>query len=342
MVQVRRQVGIVFDINKCMGCQTCTVACKWLWSSNDTGAKHQWWMKVNTMPGQGSPKDWEKMGGGYDKQGKVVLGHFPSVEEFGEAWEFDHEKVFYGGGNGRDYLRPLKEATWGPNWDEDIGGGEYPNSYFFYLPRLCNACSHPSCVEACPQGAMVKREEDGVVLITENCRKTGACDYECMRACPYKVIYLNTATSKAQMCNYCLPRFQKGIAVACVRQCPGRAARIDFLDNAEGSVYQLINGLKVALPLHPEFGTKPNVYYIPPVLPPRLDKNGDVDERQARVPTEYLHSLFGPSVEAALNTLKEEMSRRRRGEKSQLMETLISKHWHDLLGPFVQDPAKIK
>ncbi|HEX7409228.1 MAG TPA: 4Fe-4S dicluster domain-containing protein [Candidatus Binatia bacterium] len=50
------------------------------------------------------------------------------------------------------------------NWDEDQRAGEYPNAYFFYLPRLCNHCTRPSCVEACPHGAMYKRPESASTL----------------------------------------------------------------------------------------------------------------------------------------------------------------------------------
>ena len=63
MSDPNRQLAMVIDLNKCMGCQTCTVACK-VQSTNDKGMDHQWWMKVNTMPGRGYPKDWEEMGGG--------------------------------------------------------------------------------------------------------------------------------------------------------------------------------------------------------------------------------------------------------------------------------------
>ena len=70
----KRQLAWVFDLNKCIGCQTCSVACKVLWTQEEQGADHQWWMTVNTKPGAGTPKDWEKMGGGYDAQGKLQLG----------------------------------------------------------------------------------------------------------------------------------------------------------------------------------------------------------------------------------------------------------------------------
>jgi len=338
-----RQLATVIDINKCMGCSTCTIACKVAWT-NYKGMDHMWWCKVNTMPGRGSPKDWEKMGGGYDKEGKLVLGKLPTLAEFGEAWEFNYEEVFYGG-NPEAYLHPAKKPTWGPNWDEDIGDGEYPNAYLFYLPRRCNACSSPSCVEACPgraEGVFVKREEDGIVVLDDEKCEATKCQYECMRACPYKVLYAHTSRpSVAHKCNFCLPRLERGVAPCCVRQCPGRCVWIDYLDNEEGAVYKLVSEWKVALPLHPEFNTSPNVYYVPPLSPPRIDKSGNFDMDQPRIPMDYLQSLFGTGVDHALDTLKAERVRQRRGERSELMDILIAHQWTELLGPFPKDPSEV-
>ncbi len=98
----------------------------------------------------------------------------------------------------------------------------------------------------------------------------------------------------------------------------------------------------VALPLHPEFGTKPNVYYVPPLAPPRFDENGDIDEDNPRIPMEYLRSLFGPEVDGALETLKGEMEKARRGERSELTDILIAYHWQDMFRPFVQDPGELE
>ena len=109
-----------------------------------------WWMKVNTMPGRGYPRDWETMGGGYDGAGNLNLGKQPKTEDYGKVMEFNYEEVFFGGGNGKKaHLAPRESPGWGPNWDEDIATGEYPNAYFFYMPRLCNHCSSPACAQAC-------------------------------------------------------------------------------------------------------------------------------------------------------------------------------------------------
>ena len=169
-----RQVAIVFDLNKCMGCQSCAVACKMLWT-REPGEEQQWWCTVNTQPGRGSPRDWESMGGGY-RDGQLSLGREPTRNEVGGGWIFNQKDVFFGGHGRAAHLAPSQDGRapeWGPNWDEDQGAGEYPNSYFFYLPRLCNHCTKPACVEACPNGAMSKRREDGIVVRDEEACRGG-------------------------------------------------------------------------------------------------------------------------------------------------------------------------
>ena len=76
-----RQLAWVYDLNKCIGCQTCSVACKVLWT-RDEGEKHQWWMSVNTMPGLGTPKAWEEMGGGIDP----TTGKYCAPGVNGDLW----------------------------------------------------------------------------------------------------------------------------------------------------------------------------------------------------------------------------------------------------------------
>jgi ethylbenzene hydroxylase subunit beta/complex iron-sulfur molybdoenzyme family reductase subunit beta len=338
LAKSKRQVAMVFDLNKCLGCQTCVIACKTLWTREE-GMESQWWAVVNTMPGRGTPRDWEQSGGGFHSDDRPRSGRLPTREEFGEAWEFNYDEVFHGGKGDKVHLRPKKDPKWGPNWDEDQGAGEYPNSYYFYLPRICNHCTHPACLEACPRSAIYKREEDGIVLINEERCK----GYRfCMEACPYKRIYFNHTRDVSQKCIFCFPRVEKGVAPACARQCPGRLRFVGYLDDPNGPIHKLVTKWKVALPLHPEFGTQPNVYYVPPLAPPKLNSTGGVDRSKPRIPIEYLRSLFGERVDEALQTLESEMARRRRGERSELLETLIVYQWpRDIFPDFAEDPARI-
>jgi len=338
--KTKRQIGMVMDLNKCIGCQTCTVACKRLWTTEES-QEDQYWNIVNTMPGKGHPKDWENMGGGF-KEGAAQASKIPTKKEFGEAWNFNFNEVFYRGNGESARLQPTNDdgttPDWGPNWDEDQGGGVFPNSYYFYLPRICNHCTNPACVAACPRGAIEKREEDGIVLLNEDKCK----GYRfCMEACPYKKIYFNLKKKVSQKCIFCFPRVEQSVAPACARQCPGRVRHVGYKDDQEGHIYKLVEKWKVALPLHAEYGTEPNVFYVPPILPALIDADGNEDTENPRIPNEYLISLFGPEVLDALEILKTEMAKRRNGEDSELMDILISYKWSDLLGGLDKDPSTL-
>jgi len=319
----KRQLVMVMDLNKCIGCQTCTVACKTQWT-NRNGREYMYWNNVETHPGAGYPRNWMEAGGGFDKEGNLRDGIIPDmVLDYGVPWDYNHDELFSG-----DLLKPNTALEWGSNWDEDVGGGEYPNSYFFYIPRICNHCSNPGCLAACPREAIFKREQDGIVLVDlERCQGYRYC----IAGCPYKKIYFNPKISKSEKCIFCFPRVEKGLPPACAHQCVGRIRFVGFLDDEEGQVYKLVHKYKVALPLRPDFGTQPNVYYIPPLFdPPKLDDNMAPIDNSRRVPIEYLELLFGKEVHQAFETLRKEMEKRARGEESELMDILIAYSHRDM------------
>jgi complex iron-sulfur molybdoenzyme family reductase subunit beta len=318
-----RQLAMVMDLNKCIGCQTCTVACKTQWT-NRNGREYMYWNNVETRPGDGYPRRWETLGGGFDPDGALREGTVPSRSaDYGTPWDFNLDEAALGA-----EIRAQGDARTGPNWDEDTGGGDFPNGWHFYLPRICNHCSNPACVAACPRGAIFKREEDGVVLVDrERCEGLRYC----VAGCPYKKVYFNPKLFKSEKCILCFPRVEQGLAPACAHQCVGRLRFVGYLDDEASQVHRLVKRWQVALPLHPEYGTQPNVYYVPPLPgPPRLDAQGRPIPGSERIPIAYLESLFGKEVRKALATLEAEMAKKKAGKASELVDTLIAFEHRDM------------
>ena len=335
----QRQLAMVMDLNKCIGCQTCTVSCKTQWT-NRNGREYMYWNNVETYPGEGYPKKWQELGGGFDEAGDLKAGVVPSLQgEYGVPWDYNHDELASGA-----EFKPHIDPKWGPNWDEDEGAGDFPNdNYFFYIPRICNHCSNPGCLSACPRDAIFKRDQDGVVLVDlDRCQGYRYC----IAGCPYKKIYFNPRISKSEKCILCFPRIENGLPPACAQQCVGRIRFVGFLDDEEGQVYKLVKKSKVALPLRPDYGTEANVYYVPPTeAPPKFDAHGKIIEGSTRIPPEVLERLFGKEVHEAAKTLKAEMKKRKETGESELMDLLIAYKHEEMFrldGNYYAEYAKSK
>jgi len=183
-------------------------------------------------------------------------------------------------------------------------------------------------LSACPRDAIFKREEDGVVLVDlDRCQGYRYC----IAGCPYKKIYFNPKISKSEKCILCFPRIEQGLPPACAQQCVGRIRFVGFLDDEQSQVHKLVHKYKVALGLRTDYGTQPNVYYIPPTeSPAKFDAEGKIIEGSTRLPVEELEKLFGPAVHDAIKTLKSEMKKRKETGVSELMDLLIAYQHSDM------------
>jgi nitrate reductase beta subunit len=264
-MRVMAQMVMVMNLDKCIGCHTCTVTCKQVWT-NRPGTEYVYFNNVETKPGIGYPKryeDQEQWHGGWtlDRRGRLQLKaggrlkkllsifynpDLPSIDDYGEPWTYDYQHVIdapLGTRNptahsisalsGRDM-----DMKWGGNWDDDLAGAsehairdpnltnleqhvqmEFEQAFMFYLPRICEHCLNPSCVASCPSGAMYKRDEDGIVLVDQDrCRGWRFC----VSGCPYKKVYFNHRTGKAEKCTMCFPRIESGEPTICSETCVGR------------------------------------------------------------------------------------------------------------------------
>jgi tetrathionate reductase subunit B len=143
---------------------------------------------------------------------------------------------------GRDYREVVAET------------GEVVRSFF--VPKLCNQCSNPPCVQVCPVGATFSTK-DGVVLVdSERCI---GCRY-CIQACPYGARFLNPETRTADKCTFCYHRLVKGLNPACVEVCPTEARVFGDLKSKASRLvrFQRMNKTHV---LKPALNTEPKVYY---------------------------------------------------------------------------------
>ncbi|NOZ09736.1 MAG: 4Fe-4S dicluster domain-containing protein [Gammaproteobacteria bacterium] len=155
------------------------------------------------------------------------------------------------------------------SWVEYVEKGTFPDVRRSFLPRLCNQCSNPPCVDVCPTGATWQREEDGIVEIDPDI--CIGCKY-CILACPYDARFANPVTGTAEKCDFCLHRVRNGLEPACVETCIGRARIFGDLNDPNSEVGRLLATTAVTV-LRQEMGTKPNVYYI------AADHTGEGDAR---------------------------------------------------------------
>ncbi|MCL4764929.1 MAG: nitrate reductase subunit beta [Hyphomicrobiaceae bacterium] len=265
-MKIRAQIGKVLNLDKCIGCHTCSITCKQVWTTRQ-GVEYAWWNNVESKPGIGYPKDWEnqrrwqggwryrpdgtiepRIGGKWRILAKIFANpHVPQIDDFYEPFDYEYSYIHHAPeSEAAPTSRPVSMITgermqkinWGPNWEESLGTefskrsqdynfegvekdiyGQFENTFLVFLPRLCEHCLNPSCLAACPTGAIYKREEDGIVLIDqEKCRGWTMC----VTGCPYKKIYYNWHTGKSEKCIFCYPRIEAGQPTVCSETCVGR------------------------------------------------------------------------------------------------------------------------
>jgi len=127
----------------------------------------------------------------------------------------------------------------------------------FFVPKLCNQCTNPACVQVCPTGATY-RTEDGVVLI-DHAYCIG-CQY-CVQACPYGARYFNAEKGVSDKCTWCYHRITKGLQPACVEVCPVGARIFGDREDPQSPINQFIRDNQVQV-LKRETGNSPNVFYV--------------------------------------------------------------------------------
>ena len=132
----------------------------------------------------------------------------------------------------------------GGAWVAQGGGLIVPEGIFTYSVSIsCMHCANPKCVEACPEGAIVKRS-DGIVMIDpKKCQGWRLCE----AACPYGAPQFSGEKGIMTKCNFCEDLLAKGCDPACVSACSMRALHAGPLDELQAK-YGLTNAI-APLPL---------------------------------------------------------------------------------------------
>jgi Fe-S-cluster-containing dehydrogenase component len=165
--------------------------------------------------------------------------------------------------DGRVYADTPKGALHGFTTSKiDLGLGKFQDvkkediEKAFFVPKLCNHCENPPCVQVCPVGATYQTP-DGVVLVDR--KWCIGCGY-CIMACPYGVRFFHPVYKVADKCTFCYHRITKGLKTACVQACPFGARMLGNIRDPNDPVAKIIRTERVGV-LKDEYGTRPQVYY---------------------------------------------------------------------------------
>ena len=319
------QFAFVFNPNRCIGCQTCTMACKSTWTISK-GQELMWWNNVESKPYGGYPQHWDAK----------LLAMLEEANPGGQVWnaaEKDPGEKPYGTFQGKTIFEaaeknvgpdgpqralgylPTDDEWRHPNIHEDTptgdlfqkdsqygGAATLPEHkvWFFHLARICNHCTYPGCLASCPRNAIYKRPEDGIVLIDQSrCRGYR----KCVEGCPYKKAMYRPTTGTSEKCIGCFPRIEgKDATVSptgapaetrCMAACVGKI-------RLQGLVKIDENGKWASDPTNPLYFLIRERQVALPLYPQFGTEPNGFYIPPRWVPRGYLVQMFGPGVEHAI------------------------------------------
>lgn len=320
------QFAFVFNINRCIACQTCSMACRSTWTFG-RGQEHMWWNNVETKPFGGYPRFWDAKllamleAANPRKQTWNTSGDRTPEAPYGR---FDGRTIFEAAENNPDADGPRRALGYIPTADEwaapnvfedhstsakGSASGDLPGSvrlpehqvWFFYLARLCNHCTYPACLASCPRQAIYKRPEDGVVLIDQS-RCNGY--QKCVEACPYKKSMYRTTTGTSEKCVACYPRLEgrdqlispngEPAETRCMTSCVGKI-------RLQGLVPIADDGTWKHEPSNPVYYLVRDRKVALPLYPQFGTEPNGFYIPPRWVPRGYLEQMFGPGVKDAID-----------------------------------------
>ena len=202
-MDIRSQLSMVFHLDKCIGCHTCSVACKNIWTDRK-GAEYMWWNNVETKPGTGYPTKYEDQDiykGGWEKKGDSIElrgagkkkglfnifhnPHMPALDDYYEPFTYKYLDLIESGPmDDQPTARPVSMVTGepmdirsGPNWDDDLGGS----------PDYARKDPNLEGLSAAEQEAMFQMERLAFFYLPRICNH--CLNPACVASCPSGALY---------------------------------------------------------------------------------------------------------------------------------------------------------
>lgn len=199
-MKIKAQVGMVMNLDKCIGCHTCSITCKNTWT-NRPGAEYMYFNNVETKPGIGYPKRWEDQEqhqGGWElkngnlqlksgSKGKRLLNLFSNpnmltIDDYYEPWNYDYETLINSPERKtQPVARPksaitgeFMEVLWGPNWEDDLAGAHVTGH-------------HDPNVEKMENGIKTEFEDVFMMYLPRLCEH--CLNPACVSSCPSGAMY---------------------------------------------------------------------------------------------------------------------------------------------------------
>jgi len=257
-----KKLGLVIDLDTCVGCHACAVACK-QW--NDGG-------QFGPLPDE-HPYGKDPLGVWFNRVHAYEVTR-DERRETGDGKAGDASVsaplASHLSSHGSSASAPLDSrlSSHGPSASVSLVSrlSSHGSSMTVHFPRSCLHCETPDCVTVCPTGASYKRAEDGIVLVDED--KCIGCKL-CSWACPYGAREYSQVRGTMQKCTLCVDRIynesfeEVDRQPACVMACPTRARHFGDLGDPHSAVSKLV-AERGGYDLMPEMGYKPVNQYLPP------------------------------------------------------------------------------
>ena len=223
--------GMVINISKCIGCCTCMRMCRDENYLGDQGFRT--WVERYTI---------------YERY--TIHEHEDEHEEDHENKEVSIDIPAFRVNKGKELRNPFYQLEY-PSVDTEKAVRER-----LIVPKLCNHCAKPPCVQVCPVGATFQTRDGVVVIDHDSCV---GCAY-CIHSCPYGARFWDLEKLCANKCSFCYHRITKGLPTACVQACPTGARVFGDLKDPNSPIYEAIHKEKATI-LKRLLGTEPKVYY---------------------------------------------------------------------------------